>query len=69
MADATRNKIAEATSEFMDKEKENLEKVGLAKIKLAKIQSTPDDKITGGIEITGGTGGVGAGSRVKVNQN
>ncbi|WGL71028.1 hypothetical protein [Elizabethkingia anophelis] len=65
MADATRNKIAEATSEFMDKEKENLEKVGLAKIKLAKIQSTPDDKITGGIEITGGTGGVGAGSRVK----
>lgn len=65
MADATRNKIAEATADFMDKEKENLEKVGLAKIKLAKIQSTPDDKITGGIEITGGTGGVGAGSRVK----
>lgn len=47
IADGIRNKIAEKTNKFLDKEKENLDKVGQAKIAVDKARQSGDTTFSG----------------------
>lgn len=54
IAEGIKNKIADATNKFLDKEKENLDKIGQKKIEIAKIEAAPTNK---GTMSSGGTMG------------
>lgn len=58
MAEGIKNKIAEATTKFLDREKENLDKIGAKKIEIAKLEKGPKNDgaiISGSIAGTGVT--------------